>query len=90
MIVGYSTLPVFLTGVVGCSAVTGEGLKEGLEWLVSLHDTAKKGEYMEDEVKEILEGPVKETLEDGKAVLESGQSWLSSFVTSPGIPQFIN
>ena len=72
MIVGYSTLPVFLTGVEGCSAVSGEGLTEGLEWFVKYRNTAKR-EYMED--------PVKETLEDGKAVLKSGHSWLSSFFT---------
>ena len=76
----YLSLPVFLTGVVGCSAVSGEGLKEGLEWLVSLHHTAKK-ECMEETVREMVEGPVKETLEDGEAVLKSGHSWISSFFT---------
>jgi hypothetical protein len=57
--------------VVGCSAMSGEGLTEGLEWFVKYRDTAKNRKYME--------GPVKETLEDGKEVLKSGHSWLSSF-----------
>jgi GTPase SAR1 family protein len=57
--------------VQGCSAMSGEGLTEGLEWFVKYRDTAKNRKYME--------GPVKETLEDGKEVLKSGHSWLSSF-----------
>ena len=51
--------------------MSGEGLTEGLEWFVKYRDTAKNRKYME--------GPVKETLEDGKEVLKSGHSWLSSF-----------
>ena len=70
--------------------MSGEGLQEGLEWLVKSCDTTKKMEYIEGPVKETLEGPVRETWEDGKAVLKSGQSWLSSFITNPGIPQFFN
>ena len=65
------------SGVVGCSAVSGEGLKEGLEWLVKCRNTAKTRKYME--------GPVKETLEDGKAVLKSGHSWLSSFFSRQSV-----
>ena len=54
--------------------MSGKGLKEGLEWFIKFQDAAdKSGEYLTD--------PVKETLEDGKAVLKSGQSWLSSFLT---------
>ena len=65
--------------------MTGEGLKEGLEWFVKCCDTAKNRKYMEDEVKETLAGPVKETLEDGKAVLKSGHSWLSSFFSKQSV-----
>ena len=56
--------------VEGCSAASGEGLWEGLEWLAKQHHGGKKTEY--------IEKPVNETLEDGKAMLKSGHSWISS------------